>query len=189
MARACPALSSSVSVRGFRLLPTLAAWALLSAPSSPTPLLVPQPVPQSLSAPLPLGDRFYRLDRGRSAPATLPAGTRLIAVYHGAGWCGPCRAFVPQLIVAYPRLRARGIEVLFVSADTTCAAALDYARTSRMPWLLLPCDAERQRRLRRLGGEALPGIVVLDAAGRQVDSSWQADGHSTPRRTLRRLLQ
>lgn len=136
----------------------------------------------------PLGTAFHRLDRGRVTPATLPAGTKRIAIYHGASWCGPCRAFVPEFIAAYPRLRARGIEVVFVSDDAGCAAGLDYARTSRMPWLLLPCDRERRARLRRLGGRALPGIVVLDAAGRLIGTSWAADGGSTPRRTLRRLL-
>ncbi len=136
----------------------------------------------------PLGSRFHRLDQGRITTAMLPPETKAIAVYYGASWCGPCRAFVPELIAAYPRLRAAGIELLFVSDDATCAAALDYARTSRMPWLLLPCDRRRRHALRELGGEALPGIVVISPAGTPLATSWRPGGESQPRRLLRQLL-
>lgn len=96
---------------------------------------------------------------------------------------------MPELVAAYPELRRRGLEVVFVSDDATCASATEYARTSRMPWLLLPCDRQRHARLRGLGGKALPGIVVLDREGRVAGSSWRPDGSSAPRRTLRELLR
>ncbi len=163
-------------MRASRLLLPLLAWLVIGAgPDEPAP------APSA-------GSAFERLDRGRVTRATLPEGTRMLAVYYGASWCGPCRAFVPELIAAYPRLRARGVEMLFVGDDASCAATLDYARTSRMPWLLLPCDRARHAVLRRLGGKALPGIVVLDRTGSPVATSWQADGDSMPRATLRRLL-
>lgn len=157
-------------MRGFRLIPALLAWLLLG------------------TAPDPLGTGFQRLDRGRVTRAELPADARRIAIYYGASWCGPCRAFVPELIAAYPRLRAQGVEIVFVSDDATCAAALDYARTGRMPWLLLPCDAARRGYLRRLGGEALPGIVVVDRDGVPIHSSWRPDGSSAPRSIVTKLL-
>lgn len=162
-------------MRASRLLLPLLAWLVIGAGPDDTLART-------------AGSAFERLDRGRVTRATVPAGTRMLAVYYGASWCGPCRAFVPELIAAYPRLRARGIEMLFVGDDASCAATLDYARTSRMPWLLLPCDRARHAVLRRLGGKALPGIVVLDRTGSPVANSWQADGNSMPRATLRRLL-
>jgi thiol-disulfide isomerase/thioredoxin len=133
----------------------------------------------------PLKGDYHRLDRGAPRPATTPTGP--VLVYYGASWCGPCRAFIPELIAAYPRLRQQGVEILFV-ADESCAAALDYARTVRMPWLLLPCDPARTARLRRLGGSALPGLVLLDATGNVSASSWHANGTSGPRATLARIL-
>lgn len=172
MARACRAHSLCGSMRGYRALLPFAAICLIGAAPVSTPL----------------GTAFHRLSQGRTIRATLPADTRRVAIYYGASWCGPCRAFVPELIAAYPRLRARGVEVLFVSDDATCAAALDYARVSRMPWLLLPCDRQRRRHLRMLGGKALPGIVVVDRQGRQVADSWEPDDHSRPRRILNALL-
>lgn len=137
----------------------------------------------------PLGTTFHRLSHGRVTGATLPPGVRQVAIYYGASWCGPCRAFVPELITAYPRLRARGVEVLFVSDDATCAAALDYARISRMPWLLLPCDPRRRSGLRSLGGKALPGIVVVDRTGVKRATSWRANDSSSPRQVLATLLR
>lgn len=159
-------------MRASRILLPLLAWWLIGAASDPARL----------------GAGFQRLDRGRVIRAELPDGTRAVAVYYGASWCGPCRAFVPELVAAYSRLRARGIEVLFIGDDATCTASLDYARTSRMPWLLLPCDRSRHHSLRQLGGDALPGIVVLDGTGKRIATSWRADGSSTPRRTLTELL-
>jgi hypothetical protein len=140
------------------------------------------------AAPAPLDNGFHRIDHGRVTRAAFPEEARTVAVYYGASWCGPCRVFVPELAAAYPHLRARGIEVVFVSDDASCAAALDYARTSRMPWLLLPCDHERRRRLRALGGAALPGLVTLDRTGRLTGTSWHPDGSSAPRRMLKALL-
>lgn len=90
-------------------------------------------------------------------------------------------------MAAYPGLRERRVEVVFV-ADEGCVDALDYARTMRMPWLLLPCDPARTARLRRLGGRALPGLVLLDAEGRVSVSSWRADGNSMPRAALARIM-
>jgi thiol-disulfide isomerase/thioredoxin len=160
-------------MRGFRALQALAALALIGA----------------APARIPIGTSFQRLEQGRVVQAPLPADAQKIAIYHGAGWCGPCRAFVPEVIAAYPELRARGIEVLFVSDDATCVAALDYARTSRMPWLLLPCDPQRRARLRASGGKALPGIVIVDRNGAQIRTSWSSNGSSEPRRTLRTVLE
>ena len=136
-----------------------------------------------------IGDDFVRLERGHPSAATMPAEARAVMLYYGASWCGPCRAFVPELVAAYPELRRRGIEVVFISDDAGCEAAIDYARTSRMPWLLLPCRARvRQHRLRALGGKTLPGLVTVDPAGRVLASSWHSNGDSVPRRALADVL-
>ena len=136
-----------------------------------------------------LGGRFVRLADARIAPSALPRNTRLVVLYFGASWCGPCRAFVPELKSAYPQLRARGAEVVFVSDDATCAAAEDYMRQARMPWLGLPCHGRAHAgRLQAKRGAALPGLLVYDRSGRLLVTSWTRLGASHPRAALNQLL-
>lgn len=124
----------------------------------------------------------------RGRPYRLGPDTRLVALYMGAGWCGPCRAFVPKLVAAYPALRTRGVDVAYVGDDASAVAQVEYIARTRMPWPALPWTSPARRRLRSLGGEALPGLVVLDRAGGVVLTSWRA-GRSYPAATLERLLQ
>lgn len=124
----------------------------------------------------------------RGRPYRLAPDMRLLALYMGAGWCGPCRAFAPKLVAAYPTLRARGVEVAYVGDDASAAAQADYVARTRMPWPAIPWSSPARRRLRGLGGEALPGLLVLDRAGTTMLTSWRA-GRSRPVATLDRLLQ
>lgn len=137
-----------------------------------------------------LRGRLVRLEEGRLAPAAVPENTRYIAFYFGASWCGPCRAFVPELRRSYLRLRAarHPVEIVFVSDDGGCRAVTDYIRVARMPWPAVACrERERLSWLQRARGGALPGILVYDRAGRLVLTSWSRSGASSPRRTLAQL--
>lgn len=133
-----------------------------------------------------LDGRLVQLQAGRLAPAAAPRA-RYVAFYFGASWCGPCRAFVPELRQRYAALK-RGstpVEIVFVSDDADCRRMADYVVASRMPWPVVACH-ERARLdwLRRSRGEALPGLLVYDAQGRRVITSWSHDGNTSPRRAL-----
>lgn len=132
-----------------------------------------------------LQGRIVRLEGGRLVPTRLPPQTRYVAFYFGASWCGPCRAFVPELRQRYARLRAAGapVEIVFVSDDAGCGAMTDYIRTARMPWPSVACgQRDRLGWLRRARGAALPGLLVYDRAGPLLVTSWTRAGHSAPRR-------
>lgn len=153
-------------------------------------LLLPgsAPAPGSPFAGL-VGDRFVRLQGGQFSSARIEPDVDVVAVYFGASWCGPCRAFVPELKRAYPELRDRRVEVVFVSDDAGCEAHRDYIARSRMPWLALPCGRRGSAKLRALRGAALPGLIAFDRQGRTVANSWREDGTSIPRATVRYLLR
>ncbi|XP_014206907.1 nucleoredoxin-like [Copidosoma floridanum] len=86
------------------------------------------------------------------------------AVYFSAHWCPPCKAFTPQLIDTYQRIRERGhnFEVIFVSSDRSEESYKTY--TDTMPWLRIPFNQEdrRQKLARALDVQAIPTLVVLD---------------------------
>lgn len=137
----------------------------------------------------PFALELERWDGRRWAPATVGAGVETVAFYFGASWCAPCRAFVPTLLGAYPRLlrAARPVELVFVSEDGGCGAQREYVVRSRMPWPMLRCGSASRARVRRFGGPALPVLVAVDREGEAVVDS-RVGGRSTPAAALERLL-
>lgn len=138
------------------------------------------------------GAALLRLEHGRLVPARLAPEVELLALYFGAGWCGPCRVFVPELRAAYPGLKRaqRRIEVVFVSDDASARAMADYVVQARMPWPCLSHEAARRsRRIQALRGLALPGMVVLDRANQTVIDSWVRPGDSRPHGALAGLRE
>nr|XP_034182057.1 nucleoredoxin-like isoform X2 [Osmia lignaria] len=85
-------------------------------------------------------------------------------VYFSAHWCPPCKAFTPQLVDTYQRIRERGhdFEVIFVSSDRSEESYNVYIES--MPWLRIPFSQEERRKklARALDVQAIPTLVVLD---------------------------
>ncbi|RZF46810.1 hypothetical protein LSTR_LSTR012033 [Laodelphax striatellus] len=88
----------------------------------------------------------------------------VIGVYFSAHWCPPCRAFTPQLIDTYNKLKERGkkFQVLFVSSDRSLDSFESYF--SIMPWLALPYDEteSRQDLAKLFDIHGIPTLVLLD---------------------------
>merc|ERR1712199_73167 len=60
-----------------------------------------------------------------------------VGLYFSAHWCPPCRQFTPMLVDAYKKhLKAKNLEVIFVSADKSPQEFAEYYGT--MPWLAIP---------------------------------------------------
>lgn len=124
---------------------------------------------------------------GRLVARPLAPDTEQVVLYFGASWCGPCRAFMPDLRAAYEHWQAdnRNIELVFVSADGSCKAMESYVRQLRMPWPVVACrKRDRLPALKRLREEALPGLVVVDADGTVVDSSFWESQYGRYQRVL-----
>ncbi|XP_011867069.1 PREDICTED: nucleoredoxin-like [Vollenhovia emeryi] len=85
-------------------------------------------------------------------------------VYFSAHWCPPCKAFTPQLVDTYQRIRERGhdFEVIFVSSDRSEESYNAYTET--MPWLRIPFNQEERRRklAKAFDVQAIPTLVILD---------------------------
>lgn len=92
------------------------------------------------------------------------AGKQALALYFSAHWCPPCRGFTPQLAEWYMQdLKAKGLEVVFVSSDRDEAAFNEYF--GEMPWLAL--DFSDRKLKEQLSSafkvQGIPSLVVLDA--------------------------
>ncbi len=117
------------------------------------------------------------------------------AVYFSAHWCGPCRAFTPELVKFYESRKARGanFEVIFVSRDHNQKAMHEYMTEARMPWPALNfSDRESTTALSRHAGPGIPCLVILDAEGKVVAHSFRDGdylGPVYPLQVLDKLLE
>jgi nucleoredoxin len=93
-------------------------------------------------------------------------GKKAVALYFSAHWCPPCRGFTPKLAEWYSAsLKAKGLEVVFVSSDQDEQSFKEYF--GEMPWLALPfSDRERKDALsKKFKVSGVPTVVILNAEG------------------------
>lgn len=91
---------------------------------------------------------------------------QVFAFYFSAHWCPPCRGFTPQLAEWYTSdLKAKGLEVVFVSSDKDEAAFNEYY--AEQPWLALSfADRKRKEQLSTICGVGgIPSLVIVDTDG------------------------
>lgn len=126
--------------------------------------------------------------------ATL-GSVKYYALYYSASWCGPCKAFTPDLVRDYRQLKAQypQFEVVFISSDHNVAAMRDYMREDRMAWPALKYEARSgAEELMRYGGPGIPCLVLVDDKGAVLSDSFEGDNYVGPRKVLadaKRILQ
>jgi len=110
------------------------------------------------------------------APYSLP---RYTALYFSAHWCGPCRAFTPQLVKWYQKIRIKNpdFQLIFVSCDRSAADMLNYARETQMPWPAVPFDQIEASGVRRWSASGIPYLIFFGPDGlpvSQKDRQWRS---------------
>lgn len=92
-----------------------------------------------------------------------------ILLYFSAHWCPPCRAFLPQLITTYNKIKEKdsAFELVFLSSDKDQSSFDDYF--AEMPWLALPFGDERKKSLsRKFKIRGIPSLVAIGSSGNTV---------------------
>jgi len=106
---------------------------------------------------------------GESSYEELDMATHLkgkkVAYYFSAHWCGPCRAFTPQLAKMYNKMKEEGrledFEIVFVSSDQSQEGFDEYFGSH--PWVSLPLDHAMCKSLSDLYDcQGIPQLTVVD---------------------------
>ena len=112
---------------------------------------------------------------------------KLIALYFSAHWCVPCRKFTPQLVDYYNQVEPQHpeFEIIFVSCDRSRFNWETYMRDNKMPWPAIDYDQlSGLGGLRQIGGSGIPSLVLLDATGHILSSSFEGDKYLGPQKVL-----
>ncbi|KAK7313094.1 hypothetical protein VNO77_37494 [Canavalia gladiata] len=94
---------------------------------------------------------------------------KILLLYFSAHWCPPCRAFLPKLIDAYHKIKAKdnAFEVVFISSDMDQSSFDDFF--AGMPWLALPFGDKRKKFLsRKFKVSGIPMLVAIGSSGKTV---------------------
>ncbi len=120
------------------------------------------------------------------------AGKKLIALYFSANWSGPSRQFTPQLADFFRQKAPQHpeFEIVFVSRDHSRFNWETYLRETGMPWPAIDFEQATLRdNLAKVGGESIPALVLVDATGRIIASSYDGKKFLGPQNVLNVLNQ
>ena len=88
--------------------------------------------------------------------------------YYTASWCGPCRAYTPDLVKFYKRAKKDGnnFELILISSDRDKDAMLKYAVDAKMPWPQVDFGKARDIRAKLDHGvRGIPSVIICDLEG------------------------
>ena len=117
--------------------------------------------------------------KGKKTTADVALASKTtIGIYFSAHWCGPCRAFTPQLVKFHETCHRRKapFEVIFVSSDKSAEDMSEYMKGEKMPWLAIPYEDQEGisalKSLYQVGG--IPTLVIIDNKGKVIsnDGRW-----------------
>lgn len=133
--------------------------------------------------------RLVKLQNGSLTPYDMRKlnGVKYYGIMFSAGWCGPCRAFAPQLLDSYRKLRTQypEFELVLVSADHSPGDMLAYMRDEQMPWPAVKfSEIQSMRDITRLSGPGIPCLVLIDSSGKVLADSYKGGNYLGPASAL-----
>ncbi len=138
-----------------------------------------------------LDGKLVRLDQRKPVPVVGTVEKPYYAFYYSAGWCPPCRAFTPDLVKFYNRLKDEDlekVELIFVSSDKTEEAMAEYMREFRMKFPALAFNEKSKiPEVSKLSGRGIPSLVVVDAEGKVISDSYVGGKYRGPDAVLDEL--
>lgn len=123
---------------------------------------------------------------GKPTSAAAIGSKSHVLIYFSASWCGPCRAFTPDLVKFYEKHgKSKNFEVILVSSDRSEDAMLQYMKGDEMKWYAVPYDRIAASGLKQqFEVSGIPHLVLMDAAGNVVSSAMENGQYVGPRKVL-----
>jgi nucleoredoxin len=112
---------------------------------------------------------------------------KVIALYFSAHWCAPCRKFTPELVDYYNRVATQHpeFEIVFVSFDKSQFAMETYMREANMPWPAIDFQKLKGKdAIRKYAGDGIPCLVLVDATGKVISSTYAGAQYLGPAKVL-----
>lgn len=117
-------------------------------------------------------------------------GQTIFALYYGASWCGPCRAFSPGLVEYVNAISKDNPKVTFVlvSNDEKDADMLKYMKEEKMPFAAVPMKAMQDSGVLMCYVKgAIPQLTIVDRYGKIIADSWHGGTYIGPKAALAAL--
>ena len=100
---------------------------------------------------------------------------KVIGLYFSASWCGPCRAFTPQLVEFRDRNDDK-FEVVFVSSDRSGEDQQAYMKDYDMEWPAIPFDSPLRQELgAKYGIRGIPSLIIIDDQGKLITKDGRSE--------------
>jgi nucleoredoxin len=109
---------------------------------------------------------------------------KAVGIYFSAHWCGPCRAFTPEL-VKFRDANSEKFEVVFVSSDRSEEERQKYIKEAGMKWHGLPLNGAEAKALKaKYEVSGIPALVILRSDGELLSREGRSLIMSKPDATL-----
>ncbi len=108
-------------------------------------------------------------------------GNKIVGIYFGARWCGPCQTFTPGL-VNFRNQNSEFFEVVFSSSDTSLSEQLKYMKEKKMNFPAVQCRTQASSFLsNKFGIRGIPALVIISPKdGSVITANGRSDVTSRP---------
>lgn len=115
---------------------------------------------------------------------------QVFALYYGASWCGPCRAFSPTFVKFIRDAAPRNprLVVVLLSNDKKDSDLYGYMKEEHMPWPAVPlATLETVPALMAYARGGIPQLAIVDPYGKLLAEAYRGTTYVGPRVPLQAL--
>ena len=127
---------------------------------------------------------------GRTVDRDTVLGNKIVGIYFGARWCGPCQRFTPGL-VNFRNQNSEFFEVVFSSSDVSKSEQLKYMNEKSMNFPAVECRTQAASFLsNKYGIRGIPALVIISPKdGSVITTNGRGDVTSRPGTCLADWIQ